>query len=294
MTPLLLTLFTLSAAPAITVERDVLYATAGGEKLMLDIARPTTPGPYPVLVGFHGGAWKYGNRRDLSKPVGGMLDFGSAGPRSLIELIAEQGYVVVSASYRLAPTHKWPAQIEDAKTAIRFLRANAKKYDIDPEHVGAFGFSAGGHIVALLGTVDKSEGLEGTLYPEHSSKVQCVVDYFGPTDLTLYAESDGLEKAYMKPFLGAKFKDKPDVYKQASPLFHVKSNAAPTLIVHGTADVIVPIIHSERFLEKLTEANVPSRMITVKGKGHGWEGQPAVDARIESVKFFDSYLKAKK
>lgn len=294
MNAVILSLFVLSAAPSVTTEKDIVYATAGGEKLMMDIARPSKPGPYPVLVGFHGGAWKYGSRKDLSKPVSVLWDFGATGPRSLIEVIAESGYVVVSVSYRLAPTHKWPAPLEDAKTAIRFLRANAAKYDIDPDQVGAFGFSAGGHIAALLGTVEKDAGLEGTLYPEQSSKVKCVVDWFGPTDMTLYAESIGLEKAYMVPFLGAKFADKPDLYKQASPICHVCKDNAPFLIIHGTADVIVPIIHSERFLDKLTEAKVPARMISVKGKGHGWEGQPAIDCRNESIKFFDGHLKGKK
>lgn len=294
MNAVVLSLWVLSAAPSVTTEKDIVYATAGGEKLMLDIARPSKPGPHPVLVGFHGGAWKYGSRKDLSRPVGTLLDFGATGPRSLIETIAESGYVVVSVGYRLAPAHKWPAPLEDAKTAIRFLRANATKYDIDPEQVGAFGFSAGGHIVSLLGTVGKDAGFEGTLYPEQSSAVKCVVDYFGPTDMTLYTEAVGIEKAYMVPFLGAKFADKPDLYKQASPINYVSKDASPFLIVHGTADLIVPIIHSERFLDKLNDAKVPARMISVKGKGHGWEGQPAIDCRNESIKFFDGYLKGKK
>src|SRR5262245_33421717 len=103
MTPVVLMLVSLSAAPEVKVEKDVLYATLGGEKLMLDIARPATPGPHPLLIGFHGGAWKYGSRKDLSKPVGSLLDFGATGPRSLIEVMAEQGYAVASVSYRLAP-----------------------------------------------------------------------------------------------------------------------------------------------------------------------------------------------
>lgn len=294
MTPIILSIFTLAATPEVRTERDIPFATVNGEKLMLDIARPKSPGPYPVLVGFHGGAWKYGSRRDLSKPVSNLWDFGATGPRSLIEVVAESGYVVVSASYRLAPANKWPAPLEDAKTAIRFLKANAKKYDIDPGKVGVFGFSAGGHIAALLGTVDKDAGFEGSLYPGQTSTVNCVVDYFGPTDMTLYAESAGLEKSFMVPFLGAKFADKPDVYKQASPINYVSKDDPPFLIMHGTADLIVPIIHSERFLDKLKAADVPARLVSVKGKGHGWEGQPAIDCRKDAIKFFDEHLKAKK
>ncbi len=295
MTALILALvFTPAAAPDVKVERDVVYANIDGLKLRMDIARPTTPGPHPAVVGFHGGAWKYGNKADLSRSTIGFFDFGGTGGRSLIETVAKDGYVAVSVQYRLAPDHKWPAQIEDAKTAIRFLRENAKAYDIDPEHMGAFGFSAGGHIAALLGTTDSDDGLDGKLYPNQSSEVQCVVDYFGPTDMTLYAESPGLEKGYMVPLFGKKMAAAPDIYKQASPLYHVKKTNAPILICHGTADLIVPIIHSERFLDKLEAAKVPCRMISVKGKGHGWTGDPAVECRKESMKFMDQYLKVKK
>jgi acetyl esterase/lipase len=200
----------------------------------------------------------------------------------------------VAVGYRLAPEHKWPAPIEDAKTAIRFLRENAKKYDIDPERVGAFGFSAGGHIAALLGTTTKEDGFDGPLYPEQSSQVKCVVDFFGPTDMTLFSETPAIEKAYMVPLFGKRFESEPETYKKASPLYHVNKTNSPFLICHGNADLIVPIIHSERFANKLKEANVPSRLITVNGKGHGWGGQDALDTRTEAIKFFDEYLKAKK
>lgn len=294
MSPLLLTLALVTTAPTVKVERDIVYATIDGVKLTLDLARPSTPGPHPLLVGFHGGAWKGGNKRDLSRPTISLLDFGNTGPRSLLEVMAEDGYAVASVGYRLAPEHKWPAQIIDAKTAVRFLRANAKLYDIDPTKVGAFGFSAGGHIAALLGVTDQSSGLEGELFKEQSSQVNCVVDYFGPTDMSLYAESPGLESGFMVPLLGARYAKKPEVYKEASPLYHVSKDDAPILIFHGTVDVIVPIIHSERFYDKLQEAKVPSRLVCVQGKGHGWGGQTAIDNRKETLRFFDKHLKGAK
>src|SRR5438552_11290743 len=193
MTPLVLILFTAAAAPELQSDRDVVYAEVDGMKLRLDIVRPKTPGPHPVAVGFHGGAWKAGSKEDFSRRLPEFFDFGGTGGRSTLDVLAEQGYAAVAVQYRLAPKSKWPAQIEDAKTSIRFLRENAKKYDLDPERIGAFGFSAGGHIAALLGTVDKDAGLDGKLYPEQSSAVKCVVDYFGPTDMTLYSETPGHE-----------------------------------------------------------------------------------------------------
>ncbi|CAN5234296.1 hypothetical protein BH11PLA2_BH11PLA2_26020 [soil metagenome] len=282
---------TLNASPSIKVERDVVYTTVDKMELKLDIARPTTPGPHPAAVGFHGGAWKYGSKQEISKPFKGMKDFGGTGPTSLLEYIAEQGYVAVSVQYRLAPDHKWPAQINDAKTAVRYLRANADKYGIDKDHIGAFGFSAGGHLAALLGTVDKDAGLEGTDYLDQSSQVQCVVDYFGPADMSLYAATPGIEKAYMRPLLGTTFAEKPEVFRQASPVCHVTKNAAPFLILHGNMDIIVPIIHSERLDAKLKSVGVESTLIPVNGKGHGWEGDAANESRKMAIEFLGKHLK---
>ena len=281
-----------SAADALKVERDVVYATVDNEKLLLDLARPTTPGPHPCVVCLHGGAWKFGNKKDLSR-VGrnDLTEVAIAARVSLIESLAAQGYVAVSVGYRLAPKAKFPAQIEDAKTAVRFLRANAAKFGLDPTRVAALGFSAGGHLAALLGTTDKDAGFDGPLYPEQSSAVQCVVDFFGPTDLTLYAEAEGIEKAYMVPLLGTRYGAKPEVYRKASPLEHVSKSAPPFLILHGTADFIVPVIHSERLHKKLLDAGVKSELRTVPGEGHGWTGPVLLDTMATVAKFLDANLK---
>ncbi len=276
------------------VERDIVYATVDGEKLMLDLARPSTPGPHPCVVCLHGGAWKFGNKKSLSRA--GRDDVTEVAPSarvSLIESLAAQGYVAVSVGYRLMPKAKFPAQIEDAKTAVRFLRTNAKTLAIDPDRIAALGFSAGGHLAALLGTTDKSVGFDGPLYPDQSSAVQCVVDFFGPTDLTLYAEAEGIEKAYMVPLLGSRYRAKPEVYRKASPLEHVSKAAPPFLILHGTADVIVPIIHSERFHKKLLASGVKSELRIIPGEGHGWTGPVLLDTIAAATKFLDANLKAK-
>jgi acetyl esterase/lipase len=280
-----------AAEPAVTLRPDITYATAGSQKLQLDLAVPSGPGPHPVVVCLHGGAWRYGSRKDLSRPSP-WADFGVRG-KSLTESLAARGFAAASVSYRLAPGDKFPAQIEDVKTAVRFLRANAAKYDLDPDRVAALGFSAGGHLAALLGTADESAGFEGELYLEQSSRVQCVVDFFGPADLTLYTETPGLEAAYFAPLLGVRSRDRLDLYKKASPIEHVTKDAPPFLIFHGTADLLVPAIHSERLHEKLTAAGVKSELKTLKGKGHGWGGEDAARTAEESIRFLSEHLKGK-
>jgi acetyl esterase/lipase len=274
--------------PAFVLRPDVTYAVAGEEKLQLDVAMPSTPGPHPAVVCFHGGAWRSGSRKELSRGSP-MYDFGPAG-KCLTQILATRGFVAVAVGYRFAPENKFPAQIEDAKTAVRFLRANAAKFDIDPDRIAALGVSAGGHLASLLGTADESAGFEGKLYPEHSSRVQCVVDFFGPSDLTLYAETPGVERAYFAPLLGGRARDNFELYKKASPLEYVSKDDPPFLIVQGTADLLVPAIHSERLHEKLTAAGVEAKLITVKGKGHGWGGEEAARTTETTIQFLNEQL----
>lgn len=270
----------------VKVERNIVYSNAGGEKLMLDLAAPEEGGPYPAVVLLHGGAWMAGNRTDLSKAP-------KKGVPSIIEEVAARGYVVASPTYRLAPKHKFPAQIEDARTAVRFLRSNAKKYNLDPDKIAAGGFSAGGHLALLIGTADK-KSFENPEYPEQSSRVQAVISFFGPTDLRLYAASEGLVDAYMVPWLGKECKTNDAIFKKASPIEYVTKDDPPVLMIHGTADIVVPIVHSERMLKKLEETGVKAELITVKGEGHGWNGAAAAKSTLDAVRFLDEHLKGKK
>lgn len=276
------------AMPApIVVTPDVAYAASAGEPLKLDVVAPATGGPHPCVILLHGGAWKTGTRKDLSTP---KMNVGTPG-KSLAEVLAAKGFATASVGYRLAPKDRFPAQIQDAKTAVRFLRANAAKYNIDPDRIGAMGFSAGGHIAALLGTADKSAGFEGDLYPEQSSRVSCVVDFFGPTDLMLYCETPALEKIFFVPLIGCPSGDDPGRYKKASPIEHVTKDDPPFLIVHGTADLIVPVIHSERLHDKLVATGVKSELVTVKGEGHGWGGAKAVETIDRAAAFLAEHLR---
>jgi acetyl esterase/lipase len=281
------------AAPelSVKVEKNILYDTIDGQKLYLDLAMPKDGGPHPCVVLFHGGAWRTGSRKDLS--IGDKTKDGKYAP-SVIEDVAARGFVVASASYRLAPKHQFPAQIQDARAAVRFLRANAKGYGIDRDKIASAGFSAGGHLALLLGLAEKVEGWDAGGNLSESSRVQCVVDFFGPTDLCLYAPSEALVDAYLVPVFGKTCKTDPEVYKKASPITYVSKSAPPVLIIHGTFDLIVPIIHSENLHKKLKDAGAPAELISVSGQGHGWNGKTLARTIDDSVKFLDAHLKGKK
>ena len=275
----------------VKVERSVLYDTIDKQKLYLDIAMPKEGGPYPCVVMFHGGAWRGGSRKDIS--IGDKGKDGKVLP-SALEDVAARGYVAVAPNYRLAPKFPFPAQIQDARAAVRFLRANAKEYGIDRDKFAAAGFSAGGHLALLLGLADKVEGWDAGGNTDESSRVQCVVDFFGPADLSLYSVSPAVEDAYMVPVFGKECKTDPEVYKKASPVTYVSKAAPPVLILHGTFDLIVPIIHSENLQKKLKDAGATAELITVRGEGHGWTGKTFDRTTADALKFLDAHLKGKK
>jgi acetyl esterase/lipase len=280
------------AEPSVKVEKAVTYGTTGGEKLLCDVATPPGDGPFPCVVCLHGGAWQGGSRKDLS--TGSKDKSGKVGP-SWIEVIAEKGYVAVSVGYRLAPKHKFPAMIEDARAAVRFLRANAKTYKIDPDRIGALGFSAGGHLALLLGMCDKSVGFDVGDNLDASGKVQCVIDFFGPTDIALYSKSEGIEDGYLVPVFGKECKTDATVYKKASPITYACKDTPPTLILHGTFDLIVPVKHSEMLHKALTDAGATAELYTVPFAGHGgWDARDMGKAQAAAFKFLDTHLKGKK
>ena len=270
------------------VEKDVVYGHSGGEDLRLDLVKaPASPTPVPAVICVHGGAWQMGSK-DYYDPI--------------IQQIAGHGYVAATVEYRLAPKYKWPAQIEDVKCAVRYLRAHAKELNINPEKIAAIGDSAGGNLVLLLGLMDPKDGLEGDGgNPKESSRVQAVINFFGPTDLRTWAAEPqaaaAAEKALkttpqaiLEAFLGTSDRAA-KVTAQASPITYVSAGDPPILTFHGTADPVVPFDQAKSLEVALEKAGLKHTLVPMEGEGHGWTGILLVDSMLKSFDFLDTVFK---
>jgi acetyl esterase/lipase len=260
-------------------ERNIPYVESGHANQVLDIYLPEQPPekPLPLVIWIHGGAWLGGSH---------------ANPSALFLL--EEGYAVASIEYRFSQHAVWPAQAHDCKAAIRFLRANAAKYGIDPDRFAVGGESAGGHLAALVGTSGDVADLEGDLGTTGvSSRVHAVVDEFGPTDLTLMGkQSNGRSMiqhdAPDSPesrLMGGPIQEKQELAKTANPLAYVDKSDPPFLILHGDQDNLVPLAQSEILTKALTDAGVEVTMETLEGAGHGGPQFFSAESR-EQIKVF--------
>lgn len=285
----------LAAAPrgehrwAVTVERDLVFGRGGRTELRLDIAWPRDgEGPFPAIVMLHGGAWRIGDRSFLSMPVSGL------GDQSVIEYFASRGFVAISPSFRLVPTALFPAQLEDCKAAIRWLRANAARYKADPDRIAASGYSSGGHLACLLGLTDRADGFEGTGgHADQSSRVHAVVDMFGPTDLLSNDWIPFLERNVLQPLIGAGRAEKPELYRRASPMTYLRKDRRlpPFLVMHGAADRVVPLSQSKQLVARLEELGAKPRYVEVEGEGHGWYGPKLAETLDVIVEFLREQFK---
>ena len=292
------TLEVLKPAPVIpttTVEiiEDVEYGRAGDIPLLLDIYIPEVPiaTPMPAVIWIHGGSFKYGDKS--SDP---ML-------RS-IKALAEHGFFVVSINYRLSGVAPFPAAVEDSKCAVRWLRANVEKYNVDPNRIGVWGSSAGGYLSMMVGSADETAGLEGNGgWAEFSSRVQAVGSYYGPADLvSAYIKLEALwgsvpDSHHFVQFLDSHLEEKPDLWKAASPINHVTADDPPLLLVHGELDSVVPIIVSEKMYRLYQQAGLEASLIRVSDADHIFEQvtdspiSPSID-EIEQIvlDFFVKHL----
>ncbi len=252
---------------------DLEYARVGNTSLKLDLYLPEkVKGRVPVIVWVHGGGWVVGDRKN---PPG-------------LELV-RKGYALASVEYRLSPEAIFPAQLYDIKAAIRWLRAHARQYGLNSNRFGAWGHSAGGHLVAILGTTDHVKLLEGNEGGNlvYSSSVQCVSDWAGPTDFLTDPYEIGSNSAASK-LIGATVKNKKQMAKRASPVTYVSSTDPPFLIVHGEMDRIVPAGQAKELYVKLRRAGVQATLMLRPFTGHDVKDPMVMWAQ---ERFFDKYLK---
>jgi acetyl esterase/lipase len=263
------------AGAKIKLLRGVEYAKRGDLRLLADVAMPVAKGAHPAVLLVHGGGWMTGRKEQMG---------------ALAERLAKHGYTAVTINYRLAPRHKFPAQIEDCKAALRWMRDNAKKYRIDPLRVAGYGFSAGGHLVALLGTSDKTHGLEGpdAKADGPSTRLQCVVAGGAPCDFRLLP-SDVKILAY---WLGGTRREKPEAYVKASPATYISKDDPPTFFFHGEKDRIVPKLSPTLMVAAMTAVGVEVELYTVPGASHMRSFFDST-AATKALVFLDKHLKSK-
>lgn len=263
----------------VTVHRDLEYVEGGHERHKLDLYLPESEKVLPLVIWIHGGGWKNGDK-------------GGGQYRGLVA----EGFAVASINYRLSGHAVFPAQINDCKAAIRWLRKNADEYGIDPDRFGVWGSSAGGHLSALVGTSGDVESLEGDVgVTGVSSRVQAVCDWYGPTDLLKMNEQRNVEGSmdHDRPdspeslLIGGNLQDNPELAKPVNPIEYISKDDPPFLIVHGDRDPAVPIGQSYLLRDALQEAGVPVEMVVVEGAGHGRFPQ---EYQQQAVEYFQEVL----
>jgi acetyl esterase/lipase len=262
-----------------TIYHDLTYVTHGHARQKLDLYVPQAEGLLPLIIWVYGGAFRAGSKVDFV-PLA-YLTFG---------------YAVASVNYRLSQHALFPAQIEDVKAAVRWLRVNSESYNLDSKRFGAWGASAGGHLVAMLGTTGDVHDFDVGENLEVSSEVQAVVDYFGPTDF-LQMDSHRLPEGMVHDtadspeslLVGGPIQENKDFVARANPVTYVSTGDTPFLIVHGDRDPLVPYHQSILLKEALKKAGVPVRFYTVKGEGHGNFEDPKV-AEL-TMAFLERHLK---
>ncbi len=275
---------------SIRLVEDIPYADTDNPRQMLDLMLPVerVDKPLPVVVFIHGGGWRNGNKK--------------GGQNRIRPFVASGKYAGVTVGYRLSGESQWPSQIHDCKAAIRWIRANAKKHNLDPDRIGVWGTSAGGHLVAMLGTSGDVPAMDGSLgsHNAYSSRVTCVANFFGPTNLlTMNATAIDIARldhdAPDSPeslLIGGPIQENPDKVATANPITYVSPDDSPFLIVHGTLDPLVSFNQSELLYAALEEKGVEKTLITVEdgehGRGFGTKPTELVEA------FFDHHLRGNK
>ncbi len=251
------------------VERDVVFSKVDDVELKLDAFIPVADGPLPAVLVVHGGAWRGGNKRQLG---------------FYAESLAKRGYVAFAISYRLAPAHKFPAQIDDCRSAVCWVRENEAKYKVDSDRLGAIGYSAGGHLVALLGTTGKPPCDENG---NVDTRLQAVVSGGAPCEFRSVPERSPV----LSFWLDGTRKDKPENYKNASPTAFASKDSPPMFFFNGTKDVLVPVNRTKPLVDELKKHGVDAELYEIDGAGH-IQAARNNEALAKSWQFFDKHLKS--
>ncbi|WP_294147476.1 alpha/beta hydrolase [uncultured Clostridium sp.] len=265
--------------------------SCGSAAQKLNIVLPNEgEGPYPVIVFIHGGGWLTGDKNHVQTQQ--------------IYRLLYAGYAVCCINYRLSDEAKWPLPLHDCKAAVRFLRANAAKYNLDTERIGVAGNSAGGHLAAMMGTTNGDAQYEDLTMgcADFSSSVQAVFVWFGAYDFTSWAEdcintypdrSFDYESGAEAFMFGHSLKEHPERLKDASPICHLDSRTAPFYVEHGTGDHVIPYCQCEKFYQKYTEllgdSHISIRLF--EGAEHSDPAFKTDENVFEFVKFFDQYVR---
>ncbi len=280
---LVLAVLALSQEGAPEIRKNVVYHQVGGEALKLDLIEPISGnGPFPLIIWIHGGAWEIGDRKDNHK---GMMGF------------AKLGYAGASVQYRFAPKCKFPAQLDDVRAALAFLRAHAREYNIDPHRIGVCGGSAGGQLALLLGLAQSDENGQ-------ANAIRAVVNFYGPTDFHSFTVPEQGEALFRKgfgknlngileDFLGTSDRNAA-IMAEASPVTYVRADSPPVLTIHGAADVIVPITQAELLHAALKKSGVTEKLMVIEKGGHGledWPDEKRNPAFVAMLEFLDAHVK---
>jgi len=261
--------------------KDIEYARIGSRPLLLNYYVPrNAQAPFPIVIQIHGGGWHSGSRN--TPPKGGLA-------------LIKRGYALASIDYRLSGEARFPAQIHDCKAAVRFIRANAASVGIDPNRIGVWGTSAGGHLAALLGTTGDLPEFEGNVgISGVSSRVQAVFDVCGPANLlTLKPKTETPNTNAVRDLLGGPPSEKMELARSASPINYASADDAPFLIYHGEADALVPITQSLELATALTNAGAIVYYVPIPGAGHDVMETVTKTPQLAqgALNFFDQYLR---
>jgi acetyl esterase/lipase len=260
----------------VAVETDIVYKTASGQKLKLDLFLPKDDRPnHPAIVFIHGGGFRGGNKEQFQRQAAHM---------------ASQGFVGACIQYRLSGVAKFPAAVTDCKCAVRWLRAHVAKYKIDTNRIAAVGGSAGGNLAAMLGTVDESAGYDHDgCHPGISSRVQAVVPFNGAFDMTeKQKQTEAARKAFSE-YIGFSYADRPDLFRAASPNLHIDPDDPPFLFLHGSADDTIPFHQSVDFKKRLEAVGIRVELYEADGAAHGFFNRPPW--YLPTLKRMEKFLK---